>query len=243
MSPTFLQSRWRPSPNHGPRAAGFRPNLLILHYTGMADAHSAIERLCDPHSEVSAHYVIEEDGMVWQLVDERRRAWHAGESYWRGARDINSSSIGIELVNPGAELGHRPFPVAQMRSLTTLAAQIMARHNIRPEDVLGHSDIAPQRKRDPGELFDWPALALQDMGLWPQITAQDIADPPQDMALWQQALQQYGYECPSSGQDDPRTCAVIAAFQRHYRPESITGLGDADTWARLRALLRQTQRG
>lgn len=160
----------RPSPNYNDRAPG-AINMLVLHYTGMASCEDALARLCDPVAQVSAHYLIDEDGTVYQLVAEQHRAWHAGVSFWKGERDINSRSIGIELVNPGHELGYRAFPQIQMQALADLAHEILARHPIPPDRVLGHSDVAPGRKRDPGELFDWQWLAGQGIGVWPKLPA------------------------------------------------------------------------
>ena len=152
--------RHRPSPNFGPRAPDKPIDILLIHYTGMESAEAALDRLCDPAAQVSAHYLIEEDGTIWSLVDEQHRAWHAGIAYWAGETDINSRSIGIELVNPGHELGYRPFPMPQMEALAGLAREILARHTIPNHRVLGHSDVAPERKCDPGELFDWAWLGL-----------------------------------------------------------------------------------
>lgn len=154
-----------PSPNHDERRLGI--GMVVLHYTGMATGAAAIARLADPAAQVSAHYVIAEDGTVLQMVDEMRRAWHAGRSWWRGIADVNSASIGIEIVNPGHEFGYVPFPPEQMASVMALVADIAARHAIRPANVVGHSDVAPARKQDPGELFDWPALALRGLAARP----------------------------------------------------------------------------
>ena len=156
----------RPSPNHGPRRDGAAIDMLILHYTGMTTAAAALDRLCDPKTEVSAHYLIDEDGTVWRLVPEDRRAWHAGRAYWAGETDINSRSIGIELVNPGHEHGYRVFPEPQMTALIALSQGILSRHPIPPHRILAHSDVAPDRKLDPGELFDWRRLAMAGIGLW-----------------------------------------------------------------------------
>ena len=153
------------SPNFNDRADGIKLAYIILHYTGMKDAASALERLCDPAAQVSAHYMIDEDGSVIQLVDEAKRAWHAGKSFWRGITDMNSASIGIELVNPGHEFGYRPFPAAQITALKKLLHEIIARHGMnRKSCLLGHSDIAPTRKQDPGELFPWEELAKDGLG-------------------------------------------------------------------------------
>jgi len=208
--------------------------MLILHYTGMMSAAAALDRLCDPAAKVSAHYLIDEDGTVWRLVEEAQRAWHAGVSSWRGRSDINAASIGIELVNPGHEFGYRPFPEAQMAALETLARAILARHPIPPRHVLGHSDVAPLRKEDPGELFDWPRLARAGIGLWPDFSH----GPPhrRDVAAAQAALCTIGYACPRSGRLDDETHAVITAFQRHYRPARCDGALDDETAARIGAL-------
>ena len=156
-----------PSPNHGPRPEGVPIDILLVHYTGMPTGAEALERLCDGQAQVSAHYLVEEDGTVFSLVPEDRRAWHAGAGYWQGERDINSRSVGVELVNPGHEWGYRPFPDAQMAAFAALARGIMDRHGILPHRVLAHSDVAPSRKEDPGELFDWRGLAAQGVGFWP----------------------------------------------------------------------------
>jgi N-acetylmuramoyl-L-alanine amidase len=226
----------RPSPNFDVRPGTGLIDMLILHYTGMKTAKEALERLCDPAAKVSAHYLIDEDGSVWRLVDETARAWHAGISSWRGRSDINAASIGIELVNPGHEFGYRPFPEAQMTALEALAHEILARHPIPPRHVLGHSDVAPQRKDDPGELFDWPRLARAGIGLWPDFSA--AMTPPPTMAEIQRELATIGYTCPASGELDSETRTVITAFQRHYRPTLCDGLADAETRHRIAILAR-----
>ena len=157
----------QPSSSFDDRPAGAPVDVLVIHYTGMAGAEEALNRLCDPAARVSAHYLIDEDGTVIRLVDESRRAWHAGHAFWRGAADVNGRSIGIELVNPGHELGYRPFAEAQMRALKHLARGILSRHPIPPRNVVGHSDVAPRRKKDPGELFDWRSLARAGIGPLP----------------------------------------------------------------------------
>jgi len=216
----------RPSPNHDARPAGKATDILLLHYTGMRDAESALARLTDPAAKVSSHYLIDEDGTAYRLVEEGRRAWHAGASWWGGERDVNGVSIGIELVNPGHEFGYRAFPPAQMQALIGLCRDILARHPIPPARVLGHSDVAPTRKRDPGELFDWQGLAAAGIGLWPA-----PAEGPADLAAVQAALAGYGYELRPSGQMDAATRAALIAFQRHFRPSRIDGLADAETRA------------
>lgn len=217
----------RPSPNHEPRRSAI-VDMLVLHYTGMPDGATALDRLCDPAAKVSAHYVIEEDGRVFALVDESRRAWHAGAGSWRGETDINSRSIGIELVNPGHEFGYRPFPVAQIDALVDLAHGILARHPIPPRNVVAHADIAPTRKEDPGELFPWQSLAeIHGIGLWS--CGEPVEPPPVPVIL--AGLAHYGYDVT-----DPT--AALVAFQRHFRPWSLTGTADPETCGRLRALLR-----
>ena len=212
----------RLSPNHGPRRDGAVIDMLVLHYTGMPTAAAALDRLCDAKTEVSAHYLIDEDGTVWRLVPEDRRAWHAGRAFWAGETDINSRSIGIELVNPGHEHGYRAFPEPQMSALLALCRDILARHAIPPHRVLGHSDVAPDRKSDPGELFDWRRLAVAGVGLWSDAVAGDTTD-------FAEAMRRFGYENASPD--------AIRAFQRHFRPAGITGIADGETAARLADLV------
>jgi len=187
-----------PSPNQEPRPQGTVIDMLVIHYTGMQTGRAALERMCDPEAKVSAHYMIEEDGRLFQLVPEEARAWHAGVSYWRGNRDINSRSIGIELVNPGHEFGYRPFPEAQMAALIALAQGILGRHAIPARNVVGHADVAPTRKQDPGELFDWQRLAEAGVGQWP--------GPARELA----ALAEYGYDISDGS-------AVLMAYDRHFK--------------------------
>ncbi len=230
--PRFID---RPSPNHDARPPGQAVDILLLHYTDMESAKAALDRLCDPGAKVSAHYCVDEDGTVYRLVGEERRAWHAGAAGWAGASDINARSIGIELVNPGHSCGYRPFPEAQMAALIGLAKEVLARHPIPPARVLGHSDVAPARKQDPGELFDWRALAEAGIGLWPEATAPP--DTPPDIAEVQARLARFGYAVPRHGSLDADTRAVLAAFQRHFRPAAVTGEVDGETAAKLDALL------
>lgn len=220
-----------PSPNHGVRAGGCDIDMIVLHYTGMQSGPAALARLCDGAAEVSAHYLIEEDGRIFHLVPETRRAWHAGAGSWRGREDVNSRSIGIELVNPGHEWGYRPFAEAQIAATLDLLGALVARHGIAPGDVVGHSDIAPARKDDPGELFPWGRLAAAGVGLYPpeDLPAGRAFDP----ASTQRGLAAYGYACPVSGAWDAPTEAVIRAFQRHFRPARIDGIWCADCAARL----------
>jgi N-acetylmuramoyl-L-alanine amidase len=230
-----MTPRERPSPNRNARPAGGAIDMLVLHYTGMRTAAEAIDRLCDPAAKVSAHYVVDEDGTVWRLVDEAERAWHAGISYWQGTEDVNGASIGIELVNPGHEWGYRAFPEPQMAALETLARGILARHPIPRDRVVGHSDVAPERKQDPGELLDWPRLARVGIGLWP---ASD-APPPRDVAAAQAMLATIGYRIGASGVLDEQTRLVLTAFQRRFRPRRVDGALDADTGGRLAAVARE----
>lgn len=237
----------RPSPNHGPRPAGAVIDMLLLHYTGMPTAEAALARLCDPGAEVSAHYVVDEDGRCYRLVAEDRRAWHAGESIWAGSRDINGRSIGIELVNPGHEFGYRDFTEAQMAALESLARDILARHPIPPHRVLGHSDVAPERKQDPGECFDWARLARAGVGLWPDdgfdlsphapVLSPGSSGPA--VINLQLALSRFGYGVEGTGLYDPTTEAIVRAFQRHFRPRRLDGIADAETQSLLYHLLNR----
>ena len=216
----------RASPNFDPRPTSVGIDMVVIHYTGMASADAAFSRLGDPASRVSAHYVIDEDGAVYRLVPEGERAWHAGAAFWRGARDINARSIGIELVNPGHEYGYRPFAEAQMAALETLASGILKRHGIAPRNVVGHADVAPTRKKDPGELFDWARLARAGIGLWPEAPVRNVGPADAVVAM----LTEYGYET-----EDPMR--AIEAFQRHFRPRRVDGRADRETNGRLAGLL------
>lgn len=224
----------RPSPNRDERYAGAPIDILVLHYTGMPTGAEALARLCDREAAVSAHYVIEEDGTVFRLVDEAKRAWHAGVAAWSGERDVNSRSIGIELVNPGHEFGYRPFTEGQMASLLGLAGGIVARYGIPPARVLGHSDVAPARKQDPGELFDWRWLARKGIGLWID-DAPDVGstlkrgETSSAVRSLQLLLSDIGYDVPDTGRYDAKTEAVVRAFQRHFRPQAVTGEADGVT--------------
>jgi N-acetylmuramoyl-L-alanine amidase len=236
---TGLDIRERPSPNHDSRGEPphIRPiDMLVLHYTGMQSAAAALDRLCDPAARVSAHYLVEEDGALWRLVPEARRAFHAGISYWQGERDLNFVSIGIEIVNPGHEWGYRPFPEPQMAAVEQLCRDILSRYRIPPYRVVGHSDIAPDRKADPGELFDWPRLARAGIGLWPMPAPGLARRRGQGVGVIERAgalanLARIGY-CVSSATES----VALAAFQRRFRPERWDGLLDAETCARLSAV-------
>ncbi|MBX9883528.1 MAG: N-acetylmuramoyl-L-alanine amidase [Novosphingobium sp.] len=220
------------SPNWNERNQ--RVSMVVLHYTGMRTAGEALERLCDPAAEVSAHYMIDEDGTVIRLVDEAKRAWHAGRSYWRGITDVNAASIGIELVNPGHEFGYRPFPEAQMEALIPLLADIVKRHDVPRANVVGHSDVAPARKQDPGELFPWDLLARYRITLpKPQLTMRLIYDNPGAFYL---ALERFGYDI-----SDPK--AAVRAFQRRWRPSRIDGEIDGQIGALLFELLLERDTG
>jgi N-acetylmuramoyl-L-alanine amidase len=222
----------RPSPNCGPRPRAPAIDLVVIHYTGMPTGAEALERLCDPTAAVSAHYLVEEDGTTFRLVADEMRAWHAGVSGWAGARDINDRSIGIELVNPGHEWGYRPFPAPQMAALLDLLRDLVGRHPIPPHRIVGHSDVSPARKTDPGELFDWPALARAGFGLWPTVGARvriAAAGEPEVRDL----LTRLGYDFGLPGAD---FAAVVRAFQRHFRPGHVDGVADSETCALLEDL-------
>jgi N-acetylmuramoyl-L-alanine amidase len=210
--------------------------MLILHYTGMRSAGEAIERLRDPAPPtgvpVSSHYVVEEDGMVWRLVPEERRAWHAGVSYWRGHRTLNGRSIGIEIVNPGHEFGYRPFPVIQLAAVCDLCLDVLDRHPIAGRNVVGHSDVAPDRKQDPGELFPWEEFAANGVGVWPAAASKQIDYPDADSLL-----RSVGYDVAPGAGEHVRRWAVVA-FQRHWRQERVDGRMDSETTARLAAVLQ-----
>jgi len=220
----------RPSPNHDARPQGSAIDILVLHYTGMKTADAALARLCDPAARVSAHYTIDRDGEIYAHVPETRRAWHAGVSYWAGERDVNARSIGIELVNPGHEFGYVPFPEEQMAALIDLSGDILKRHPIPPHRVLAHSDVAPSRKSDPGELFSWAQLADFGIGLWPHDGGMALGQPLES------ALAAFGY-----GVGDAPLEAIVTAFQRHFRPSRVDGVADAETKRRLAALLAQLE--
>jgi N-acetylmuramoyl-L-alanine amidase len=215
-----------PSPNFDERDQ--LVSMIVLHYTGMQDAASAIARLCDPEAKVSAHYLIAEDGQIVRMVAEDKRAWHAGKSYWRGHTGVNAISIGIELVNPGHEFGYRPFPIAQIDALIPLMQEITLRYRITRGNVVGHSDVAPARKDDPGELFPWERLAKLRLAL-PSPT-KHLMDPHWTDAGFLLALERFGYDV-----SDP--LAAIRAFQRRFRPANLDGIIDGETRSKLLALL------
>ncbi|MDX2028096.1 MAG: N-acetylmuramoyl-L-alanine amidase [Alphaproteobacteria bacterium] len=225
------------SPNFDERDPKVPLQYIVLHYTGMRTGAEALARLCDTKAKVSAHYVIEEDGRIFKLLDAGKRAWHAGKSFWRGVTDINSASFGIELVNPGHMNGYRAFPAAQVKACKELAQDLIARHNLSAtKALLGHSDVAPGRKEDPGELFPWRALAEDGLGLWPAIEEDDYGHA--DDGEVQELLRAIGYDCPADGAYDRATRAALLAFQRRFHPENLTGTPEAETIARLRATAR-----
>ena len=218
-----------PSPNWDERTLPV--SMLVLHYTGMEDAAYALDRLTDPEAKVSAHYLIDEEGEIVSLVPENKRAWHAGLSRWGEISDVNSASIGIEIVNPGHEWGYRDFPEAQLEALIPLIADIVERHGIAPKNVVGHSDVAPARKQDPGELFPWERLARVKLAV-PR-PRRNLSDPHWTPAGFLLALERFGYDVS----DGP---AAVTAFQRRFRPERIDGIADGECRAILLALLLQT---
>ena len=205
-------------------------DVLVMHYTGMRSAAAAIDRLCDPDPGVSSHYVVDEDGTVFRLVDEAMRAAHAGVSFWRGMRDLNDRSVGIEIVNPGHEWGYRPFPAPQIDSVVALSRAILARHPIPAVNVVGHSDVAPDRKQDPGELFPWPLLASVGIGAWPvyATTADALASGPADASTVADRLRQIGYPLADDAGPDA-LATVVTAFQRRFRPARVDGRADRGT--------------
>jgi N-acetylmuramoyl-L-alanine amidase len=248
MSQPFSQDssvveRVEPSPNFDERPGLGRPDMIVLHYTGMQFAHEAIHRLCDTKARVSSHYVVIETGSIVQLVQEGKRAWHAGVSSWGGETDINGRSIGIEICNPGHEWGYVDFPSRQIAATITLCRSILTRHIIRPENIVAHSDVAPSRKQDPGEKFPWRLLSLSGIGLWaeagviPDAEALKPNDTGVKVTELQRMLGEYGYGIEASGRYDIATGEVITAFQRHFRPSQVDGIADAATVQMLRKLL------
>lgn len=232
-----------PSPNHGERRGGRRPDMILLHYTGMAGATEALLRLCNPVAEVSAHYLVFEDGRVFQLVPEGRRAHHAGQGAWAGETDINSCSIGIEIANGGHMGGLPPYPAAQIEAVIALAADIAGRWSIPPDRILAHSDIAPTRKEDPGERFPWAALKAAGLGHWVEPAPIgdgrffSRGDEGQPVQALQAMFALYGYELAVTGVFDALTEAVVTAFQRHFRQTRVDGVADASTIMTLRELI------
>lgn len=232
----------RPSPNFNDRRLPL--SILVLHYTGMETGEAAIERLCDPDAQVSAHYVVEEGGRIVQLVAEDKRAWHAGKGVWRGCKDINSASIGIEIVNGGYDFGLPDYPEAQIEAVLALCQGILVRHPIRACDVIGHSDLAPDRKQDPGEKFPWKRFSEAGVGLWPQAVLSVLApcapgDEGSAVTALREALCEIGYGVAPTGAYDEALKAVVLAFQRRFRPERLDGLADEQTCALIEGLRRK----
>jgi N-acetylmuramoyl-L-alanine amidase len=234
----------RESPNHGERRSDSKPDMVLLHYTGMRDARAAVTKLCSAGTEVSAHYVVLEDGYVIQCVPEARRAWHAGAAVWEGDSDINSCSIGIEIANPGHEHGYLDFPKRQIAATTALCRSILTRNTVPPVRVLAHSDIAPARKQDPGERFPWRTLYDSGVGHWvrPAPIKENsvlvaLGDSGEAVTAFQEMLAEYGYGIATSGIYDSATHAVVTAFQRHFRPERADGVCDESTRATLQNLI------
>ena len=222
-----------PSPNFDERAHGSIIDKLVLHYTGMQDVETSLARMCDGSSKVSSHYLIDEVGLIYQLVHEDKRAWHAGISYWAGQTDINSQSIGIELQNPGHEWGYQEYPEAQIEALVGLATTISKRYDISANQILGHSDIAPERKQDPGELFPWGKIAKQNIGYWP--TGELLDTPPiNSKSIVRINLSLIGYNPKAS------FAATVTAFQRHFRPSKVDGIVDAKTAQLVAACAKNT---
>jgi N-acetylmuramoyl-L-alanine amidase len=219
-----------PSPNFDARDSGI--SMVVLHYTGMEDSQSAIARLRDPEAGVSCHYLVDEDGTILRMVAEENRAWHAGLSCWRGVQAVNGCSIGIEIVNPGHDIGYRPFTEPQMSALLPLLADIVERHGVDPANVVGHSDVAPGRKQDPGELFDWALLARH--GLAVARPVRGLVDPHWTDGGFLLALERWGYDVHEAK-------PAIIAFQRRFRPESIDGIVDGECRAILLQLLLERE--
>jgi N-acetylmuramoyl-L-alanine amidase len=232
-----------PSANYGERNQDRQPDMILLHYTGMPDVQGAIAQLCTPGTDVSAHYVVLEDGRIVQCVPEAKRAWHAGVSSWAGEDDINSCSIGIEIVNRGHDWGYPEFPRRQIAAVIALCRGIVLRRNIPPYRVLAHSDVAPARKKDPGEKFPWHSLANSGVGHWVQPApilrsgGLKLGTAGEEVRDLQQALARYGYGVPVTGKYDTATMEVITAFQRHFRPARVDGIADHSTLVTLQALL------
>ena len=238
----------RPSPNWAVRAGGQAPDMVILHYTGMVSVEAALARLCDPAAQVSSHYVIDQAGVIFRLVADEHRAWHAGVSSWHGRTDINSSSIGIELVNPGHAHGYIDFTEPQMHALWLCLACLCSRYRIGPENVLAHSDIAPDRKSDPGERFDWQRLSRAGFGL---LVTPGLLQPGETISLGhtgravtrlQELLSTLGFGLDASGLFDAKTERTVCAFQRHWRPQLIDGRADVSTMDTLTRLIAAIQK-
>lgn len=234
-----------PSPNFDMRRSP--PDMLVLHYTGMQTAEAALARLRDPEAKVSAHYLVDEDGSILKLVPEERRAWHAGRGGWQGETDCNAASIGVEIVNPGHEFGYRDFPEVQVDAVISLISDIRTRWTIPDARIIGHSDLAPERKSDPGERFPWKRLAAAGHGLWFEPAQERIAalgaplgpgDEGLGVIVLRAGLHRLGYLLPPGGDYDEATKATVEAFQRHWRPARVDGVADGETRATLMGVLQ-----
>ncbi len=238
----FPDAEIRVSPNLGERRGGVRPDIILLHYTGMETGDAAVDWLCNPQSEVSCHYLVHEDGRIVQMVPEASRAWHAGVGSWAGEADINSRSIGIEIVNPGHSLGYPDFPPAQIASVIELCRSIAGRHEVPPERILAHSDTAPGRKADPGEKFPWATLHAEGVGHYVEPSPVrggrffTLGDSGQPVEALQSLFAYYGYGIEINGIFDEKTRAVVEAFQRHFRPAQVDGVADISTIETLHRL-------
>ncbi len=227
------------APNIEPRRNGRKVDMLLLHYTGMTSAESARELLCSAESGVSCHYLVDEDGRITQMVGEEMRAWHAGVSCWQGEADTNSRSIGIEIHNPGHSLGYLDFPRAQMLAVVALCRDILSRHDIAPHMVLAHSDVAPGRKIDPGERFDWRMLHEQGIGHWVEPLGPDgVPLSAMERDELQGLLLAYGYGLAVNGSAGEDTRKVLDAFQRHFRQAKVDGIADRSCLETARRLVR-----
>lgn len=242
---SFIVADVAPSPNIDERAGGRPPDMILLHYTGMQTGEAALQRLTTAASKVSSHYVVFEDGRIVQLVPEEKRAWHAGVSSWAGETDINSRSIGIEIVNPGHEFGYRNFPLRQIAAVISLCKSILTRRGpLSADRILGHSDVAPSRKQDPGEKFPWELLSESGIGHWVRAAPLELdghtlqpGDRGEQITRMQRSLKAYGYGIEETGVYDDATRDVVTAFQRHFRPARVDGIADPSTLLTLRALV------
>ncbi len=242
---SFIVSAVVSSPNFDERKGGRRPDMILLHYTGMQSGDAALKALTTAASKVSAHYVVFEDGRIIQCVPEVRRAWHAGKSSWAGETDINSCSIGIEIVNPGHEFGYPDFPLRQTAAVISLCKSIIIRRGpINGDRILAHSDVAPARKEDPGEKFPWGLLSDSNVGHWVRAAPLDLegtslkpGDRGDAVIRLQRTLRMYGYGITDTGSYDDATQKVVTAFQRHFRQARVDGLADPSTLLTLRALI------
>lgn len=241
---------FHPSPNFDDRHHTDEISVLVMHYTGMTSMQAALDRLCDPQAKVSAHYLVDEDGAIYQLVEDEKRAWHAGISCWHGRAQLNDVSIGIEIVNPGHEFGYRPFPEAQMEAVAELSLPLLEKYHIPPRNVVGHSDISPRRKEDPGEYFNWKWLAEKGVGVWPEVPMprrphEEILfydQEGEDVAKMQKDLRDYGYHLLVDGYFGPKTKAVVIAFKRHFIQDQVDHHWDRRSAATLEVLLDMVTR-